>query len=73
MKYEIEKLNNENWDTFEFPMQQLLVRLGLWKYVKQTGQWPLKTEDEYDTWEMGCEKACAELALRVGPEVMHIV
>ena len=63
MKYDILRLNNDNWDTFEFPMQQLLVRLGLWKYAKQTGQWPDVDDEEYEEWESSCEKAHAELAL----------
>ena len=54
-------------------MQQLLIRLGLWKYVKKS-QWPdMKNEGEYSVWEVGCEKARAEIALRVTAEVMHIV
>ena len=73
-RYQFQRLAHDNWDTFEFPMQQLLVRLGLWKYVKKTGQWPKKTDkDELTAWEDGCEKARAEIALRVTAEVMHIV
>ena len=73
-RYQFERLTHDNWDTFEFLMQQLLVRLGLWKYVRKTGLWPVKTEkEEFSKWEEGCEKARAEIALRVTAEVMYIV
>ena len=71
--YQFQQLTHDNWDAFEFPMQQL-VRLGLWKYVAKTDQWPRKADkDAYDKWEAGCEKAQAEIALCVTAEVMHIV
>src|SRR5882757_69288 len=71
MKYEIASLTHDNWDTFEFPMQQLLVRLGLWKYVKETTKsLDLDLDKE---WEEGCAAARAEIALHVSPDLMHIV
>ena len=74
LRYQFQQLTHDNWDAFEFPMHQLLVRLGLWKYVAKTDQWLRKADkDAYDKWEAGCEKACAEIALRVTAEVMHIV
>jgi hypothetical protein len=56
---------------FEFLVQQLLVRLGPQKVMKK-GQWKAD-KDEYSAWEDECEKARAEIALRVTPEVMHTV
>jgi hypothetical protein len=53
-------------------MQQLLVRLGLWKYVKNNQEPDVKKRDEHSAWETGCEKARAEIALCVSAEVMHI-
>ena len=45
----------------------------MWKYVKKS-QWPdMRNEGEYGVWEVGCEKARAEIALRVTAEVMHTV
>src|SRR5258706_708956 len=74
LKYHFQKLSHNNWDTFEFLMQQLLVRLELWKYMWKTGQWPPKADqDEYSAWEEGCEKARAEIVLHVTTEAMHIV
>ena len=74
LRYQFQRLTHNNWDTFEFPMQQLLVPLGLWKYVQKTGEWPTKTEkDEFRKWEDGCKKAQAEIALHVSSEVMHII
>jgi len=71
-RYEFLRLTHDNWEEFEFPMQQLLVRQGLWKYVKNP--WPNKDDkDAYSAWEEGCEKARSEIALRVSAEVMHIV
>ena len=73
-RYQFERLTHNNWDTFEFLMQQLLVQLGLWKYVQKTGLWLVMMEkEEFSKWEEGCKKAWVEIALCVTAEVMHII
>ena len=73
-RYQFKRLTHDNWDMFEFLMQQLLVQLGLWKYVQKMGLWLMKMEkEEFSKWEEGCEKAQVEITLCVSSEVMHIV
>lgn len=72
--YQIEKLDENNYDAWKVQMRSVLVHCELWQYASNTAPRPAATEaDALATWITKDEKALATILLSVkSSQLLHI-
>ncbi|UYV83109.1 hypothetical protein LAZ67_22002237 [Cordylochernes scorpioides] len=71
--YRIEKLNSENYETWNMQMKMILIHSDLWEYANSIRIKP-ETEVESNDWEKNDQKALATIVLSLSPpEIIHLI